>query len=84
MTYNPSLGRPAVTCGQPWVGRALLMLRTFHGVRVVDIAEHCGVGETTVRRWEKDGQEPRPEQLRALANMFGVEPEAFGREPEVT
>jgi transcriptional regulator with XRE-family HTH domain len=61
----------------------LLMLCNIAGVTRAELAERCGVEETTVERWEQ-GAQPIPRPLRdGLARFFGVrEPFLMGEVPD--
>lgn len=49
------------------LGYRLLMARRNAGMEQADIATKVGVSQTTVSRWERDLAEPKPSQLRQVA-----------------
>lgn len=50
-------------------------LREEAGVSRVELAVLCGMGEATIRRWER-GETSIPDEAKlVIANRFGVSPE---------
>lgn len=55
------------------IGQKIKQVRTAAGLTQVAFASAVGVDQSTVSRWERDRQEPDPDQLLALA-QFSNEP----------
>ena len=58
------------------LSRNLRWLKARDELRIVDIAEHCGVKPRQVQDWLSDrdwGSKPSDENLLLLADLFGVD-----------
>lgn len=78
------MGRPVNDPGiKTWVGQSLKMRRLACGWTLDGVAEHLGVGSSTVWRWERGDNAPSAKVLTELASMFECKPRDFSREPTV-
>ncbi len=67
------------------IGKRLEKVRLYHGWTQDQVAEQLGVEPTTVGRWERDQNKPRPTIHQALCTLFGKTKQELGLsdEPEV-
>ncbi len=61
-----------MTLRAQWLGRQLRELRESSGLLLKDAGEHLGRDGTTVSRYEAGLIPPRPDDVRALLDLYGV------------
>ena len=54
------------------LGSRLRRARTNAGLKVRDVADHVQRAPQTIYRWEWGATEPSLQELRALADLYGV------------
>ena len=52
-------------------------LREDHFLTQTEVGVHCGVTSTTVSNWERGEQQPRVPQIRKLAELYHMTPQAI-------
>ena len=69
--------------GIPWIGSSLRVRRQLARMSQERLAKLLEVGETTVRRWEQDGNPPPADAIPKLCKVFGCLPYDFARKPKI-
>jgi transcriptional regulator with XRE-family HTH domain len=72
--YNPSMprGRPSKSDRSDF-GSRLKELRLSAGLSQQEVADQLGIGQPSYADWERRNVATTPEQLRRLADIFGVD-----------
>jgi transcriptional regulator with XRE-family HTH domain len=76
-------GRPSKHPRTPF-GQRLLTAREAAGLSQAQVAEKLGLHQTSYADWERHPVALRPEQLKTLAELFGVTVEALLDEQKTT
>lgn len=64
------------------IGERIRDIRIQRGLTQVQLAEASGVAPITIRQYEANKRQPRMEQLRAIAEVFGVSVDYLISEPQ--
>ena len=60
------------------IGLEIKRLRTERGMTLEQLGNQCGVGKSTVRKWENGMiKDMRRDKIEKLANALGVSPSHF-------
>jgi len=70
---SPSGGAPAdLDDDALQIGRRIAEARTAAGLTERELADHLGVKESTIRKWESGERSPRGQRVSKLAGILGV------------
>jgi len=59
------------------IGDKIKYYRTIRGISQKTLAQHSGVSEGAIRKYESGERNPKPPQLTAIANAFGISDNVF-------